>query len=92
MLVGAALSFWHQHPVLAQRCALNFSLPDRSLILDVTTPGLCRRPASAWNLEYLKRISQSIANQLDSVATLDTATWCRPFTIELHVPTVYGRC
>jgi hypothetical protein len=70
---------------------LNRSLFDRIFIFDIAASRLCGRSTSIRNFQHLKRKRQSIANQFDSITTLDTATRRRSLTIDLHVPTGHGR-
>jgi hypothetical protein len=86
MFVRTPFCLRHQHSILSQGHRLIFPLTNRFLVFEITVSRLSCRAAPVRNTGHLKRIWQSLTNQVNLVSTFDTTAGCCALAVELHVP------
>jgi hypothetical protein len=86
VLIRATFGLRHKHSILPQRCGLLFPLANNTFIFAIAFSCFCSRAASLWNAGDLQGVRQSLANQVDFIATFHTSTRRCALTIDLHVP------
>ena len=75
----------HEHAILSQHRKLLFTLSNGLLVFAIAGPCFGRGPTPRGNTDDLKRIWQPFADQVDTVAALDSASRTGAFTVQLHM-------
>jgi hypothetical protein len=92
VLVRSAVGLRHQQAILAQCGGFGLPLTDDGFVLGIARLRLGSRPPPRRDREYLKRVIEPFANEIDTITDRDPVSGRCTLTIQAHMPARYGIC